>query len=434
MVEEYIVMALSVVIMLIGVWVSSDILFEEKSKKGIKGIVWLILSSMMISIFNMDKSAGITDVTKIIIVFIITTLQNKDRYKRRISDSIIGSAIVYANILMSEVVVQIILSLLNQIIEIDLINLKYTIIASLMTDIITLMIIILLKRKYLKVYQRIQNIDTKLITTILTIFLVIIIVSGIIPLKRLELGIDMLIVIILIVGFFTIGLYIIMERVEMDRIVEKYKQLSDYAKVNEGLLEDYRVTSHENRNHLIVIDNMVPKSNKKVHEYIKSILDNGEMNKYYFINELKNIPITELKGFINYKLMEMLNEEINLQINISEQIKKSKLRRLTLKEKDDLYNVVGILLDNAYEATRESKEKELVLEMHKEKSTVVIMIANTYQGEIEIEKISEYGYSSKGRNHGTGLYIVEKIITKNQRFQKETSIMENYFIQSITIQ
>ena len=434
MVEEYIVMALSVVIMLIGVWVSSDILFEEKSKKGIKGIVWLILSSMMISIFNMDKSAGITDVTKIIIVFIITTLQNKDRYKRRISDSIIGSAIVYANILMSEVVVQIILSLLNQIIEIDLINLKYTIIASLMTDIITLMIIILLKRKYLKVYQRIQNIDTKLITTILTIFLVIIIVSGIIPLKRLELGIDMLIVIILIVGFFTIGLYIIMERVEMDRIVEKYKQLSDYAKVNEGLLEDYRVTSHENRNHLIVIDNMVPKSNKKVYEYIKSILDNGEMNKYYFINELKNIPITELKGFINYKLMEMLNEGINLQINISEQIKKSKLRRLTLKEKDDLYNVVGILLDNAYEATRESKEKELVLEMHKEKSTVVIMIANTYQGEIEIEKISEYGYSSKGRNHGTGLYIVEKIITKNQRFQKETSIMENYFIQSITIQ
>ena len=434
MVEEYIVMALSVVIMLIGVWVSSDILFEEKSKKGIKGIVWLILSSMMISIFNMDKSAGITDVTKIIIVFIITTLQNKDRYKRRISDSIIGSAIVYANILMSEVVVQIILSLLNQIIEIDLINLKYTIIASLMTDIITLMIIILLKRKYLKVYQRIQNIDTKLITTILTIFLVIIIVSGIIPLKRLELGIDMLIVIILIVGFFTIGLYIIMERVEMDRIVEKYKQLSDYAKVNEGLLEDYRVTSHENRNHLIVIDNMVPKSNKKVHEYIKSILDNGEMNKYYFINELKNIPITELKGFINYKLMEMLNEGINLQINISEQIKKSKLRRLTLKEKDDLYNVVGILLDNAYEAARESKEKELVLEMHKEKSTVVIMIANTYQGEIEIEKISEYGYSSKGRNHGTGLYIVEKIITKNQRFQKETSIMENYFIQSITIQ
>lgn len=433
MVVEYVRLTLSVMIMLIGVWLSSDILFEEKSRKDIKGIILIVLSSLLVSIFNMDKSAGMTDFTKIIIVFIITVLLNKGRYKIRISDSILGSVTVYANILMSEVVVQIILSLLNQMIEIDLLNLKYTIIVSLMTDVIALMIMILLKRKYLKLYKRVQNINSSLVTTILTIFLVIIVVSGIIPLKRLEFGIDMLIVIVLIVGFFIIGLYIIMERVEMDQIIGKYKQLSDYAKVNEGLLEDYRVTCHENKNHLIIIDNMIPKNNKKAHEYIKSILDNENMNKYYFINELGNIPLTELKGFINYKLMEMLNEGINLQINISEQIKRSKLRKLTLKEKDDLYNIVGVLLDNAYEASTESKEKEVILEMYKEKSNIVIMIANTYRGEVKIDKISEYGYTSKGRNHGTGLYIVEKIITKNQRFTKETSLMDNYFIQFIRI-
>lgn len=433
MVVEYVRLTLSVMIMLIGVWLSSDILFEEKSRKDIKGIILIVLSSLLVSIFNMDKSAGMTDFTKIIIVFIITVLLNKGRYKIRISDSILGSVTVYANILMSEVVVQIILSLLNQMIEIDLLNLKYTIIVSLMTDVIALMIMILLKRKYLKLYKRVQNINPSLVTTILTIFLVIIVVSGIIPLKRLEFGIDMLIVIVLIVGFFIIGLYIIMERVEMDQIIGKYKQLSDYAKVNEGLLEDYRVTCHENKNHLIIIDNMIPKNNKKAHEYIKSILDNENMNKYYFINELGNIPLTELKGFINYKLMEMLNEGINLQINISEQIKRSKLRKLTLKEKEDLYNIVGVLLDNAYEASTESKEKEVILEMYKEKSNIVIMIANTYRGEVKIDKISEYGYTSKGRNHGTGLYIVEKIITKNQRFTKETSLMDNYFIQFIRI-
>lgn len=433
MVVEYVRLTLSVMIMLIGVWLSSDILFEEKSRKDIKGIILIVLSSLLVSIFNMDKSAGMTDFTKIIIVFIITVLLNKGRYKIRISDSILGSVTVYANILMSEVVVQIILSLLNQMIEIDLLNLKYTIIVSLMTDVIALMIMILLKRKYLKLYKRVQNINSSLVTTILTIFLVIIVVSGIIPLKRLEFGIDMLIVIVLIVGFFIIGLYIIMERVEMDQIIGKYKQLSDYAKVNEGLLEDYRVTCHENKNHLIIIDNMIPKNNKKAHEYIKSILDNENMNKYYFINELGNIPLTELKGFINYKLMEMLNEGINLQINISEQIKRSKLRKLTLKEKEDLYNIVGVLLDNAYEASTESKEKEVILEMYKEKSNIVIMIANTYRGEVKIDKISEYGYTSKGRNHGTGLYIVEKIITKNQRFTKETSLMDNYFIQFIRI-
>jgi len=433
MIIEYIGLSLSVMIMLIGVWLSSDILFEDKSKKDKKGVFLVILSSLLVSIFNIDKKAGMTDFTKIIIVFIITILLNKSRYKIRISESIIGSVIVYANILMSEVVVQIILLILNQMIEIDLLNLKYTILTSLMTDVIALMIMIILKRKYLKLYQKIQNIDSGLITTVLTIFLVIIVVSGIIPLKRLEFGIDMLIVIILIVGFFIIGLYIIMERVEMEQIEGKYKQLSDYAKVNEGLLADYKMNNHENRNHLIVIDNMIPKSNKKVHEYIKSILDNENMDKYYFINELKNIPITELKGFINYKLMEMLSKGIKLEINISEEIGKSKLRKLTLKEKDALYNIVGVLLDNAYEASKESKEKEVILEMHKEKSIVVMMIANTYQGEVELDKISEYGYTTKGENHGTGLYIVEKMISKHQRFTKETSLIDHYFIQSISI-
>ena len=48
-----------------------------------------------------------------------------------------------------------------------------------------------------------------------------------------------------------------MERVEMEQIEGKYKQLSDYAKVNEGLLADYKMNNHENRNHLIVIDNMI---------------------------------------------------------------------------------------------------------------------------------------------------------------------------------
>jgi len=62
------------------------------------------------------------------------------------------------------------------------------------------------------------------------------------------------------------------------------------------------------------------------------------------------------------------------------------------------------------------------------------MIANTYRGKVEIDKISEYGYSSKGKNHGTGLYIVENIIVKNKKFTKETSLMDNYFIQTIKIQ
>lgn len=311
--------------------------------------------------------------------------------------------------------------------------LKYNIVISLVVVIISLLVLKLLKKNYLKLYRKIKTNDTNLVGVIVLVFAIIIIISGIMPLKQLDLGIEMLILLLLMIGFFIIGLYIVYEKIEKQKEFEKYTQLSEYSKVNEGLLEAYRVSCHENKNHLIIIDNMVPKSNKKVHQYISSIINNEQMDKYYFINELKNIPITELKGFINFKLMKMLDEKIKLQINVSPEIMKSKLKRLSLKEKEILYNIIGVLIDNAYEASRESKEKEVVLQMYKEESAVVILLANTYKGKVEIEKVAEYGYTSKGKNHGTGLYMVDKLIKKNEKMEIETSLLDNYFIQILKI-
>ena len=62
-----------------------------------------------------------------------------------------------------------------------------------------------------------------------------------------------------------------------------------------------------------------------------------------------------------------------------------------------------------------------------------LIIANTYKGKVEIEKIDEYGYSSKGPNRGTGLHIVNEIINRNPLFKKETSLLDNYFVQTLTI-
>ena len=131
--------------------------------------------------------------------------------------------------------------------------------------------------------------------------------------------------------------------------------------------------------------------------------------------------------------MTMINENMDLQINVSPEIKNSKLRDLSQKDKIDLYNITGVLLDNACDASKESTERQVVFTMYKEREDVVMMIANTYKGEIDVNRVSEYGYSTKGKNHGTGLYIVDKVISKNPKFTKETSIIENYFIQIIRI-
>lgn len=431
---EYIRMVIATFIMFVSVWIGADILFEEKSKKEFLGILMIIIGSLIVSIFNMKLLVSYIGYAKVLVVFLMMIFFFNKNYRVKTSDSLIGSAIIYANLAISELIAALIISVIERLFSVDILtSLRYGIILDLITVIISLSILKILNKKYLQLFGKIKNNDTKLVTAIMAVFVIVIIISGIIPLNDIKLGIEMILITMVIVGFIIVGAYIFLESIEKDNMLKEYEQLSDYAKANENLLEDYRVRCHESNNHLIIIDHMIPKSNKKAHEYINSLLNDHKMNKYYFINELKNIPITELKGFINFKLMIMINENMNLQINVSPEITNSKLRRLSQKDKTDLYNIVGVLLDNAYDASKESKEKEVVFTMYKEGTTIVLMVANTHKGKIDIDRISEYGYSTKGKNHGTGLYIVDKIINKNPRFTKETSTMENYFIQTIRI-
>ena len=48
-------------------------------------------------------------------------------------------------------------------------------------------------------------------------------------------------------------------------------------------------------------------------------------------------------------------------------------------------------------------------------------------------KIDNKGYSTKGKNHGNGLYLAKKIIEKNSNIEVKTNIINNYFVKRIII-
>ena len=68
-----------------------------------------------------------------------------------------------------------------------------------------------------------------------------------------------------------------------------------------------------------------------------SALNKTQNNKYYWLTELKYVPSQELKGFMNYKILEMMNEKIDVEINISREIKKSSVKNYSSKDKENLY-------------------------------------------------------------------------------------------------
>lgn len=426
-------------IILLGYWITSKMIFGEKRKLTKKTSGMILFLSIIIGGTTIEKpELALAIAQKSMIPFLVLFL-SKEESENKVCDCFIGTFLVYVTMMVSEFVwhtlnIEIIEKIgFKTIFQEGWMELgKEPIIESIVTVGILCFLVSKLQKFYQKLYHTIQEKEKDHISILLMgIVLVISILET--DLIRSSQRIDLLMILSLstVLGIFI--LYMIQRKMDKENLIGKYKYVLEYAKVNEGILESYRLTAHETQNHLIILDNMIPKSNKKAHDYIATLTEEKTLKKYYFVNDLKNIPITELKGFINYKMMRMINEKIEVQVTVSKEIERSKLGRLKRKEKEDLYNIIGVLLDNAYEGAKESRKKEVILQIYEEGKEVIVMIANTYKGKIEEEKLGKYGYSTKGENHGVGLHLIDTILKKDKRFEKETSLMNPYFIQKIRI-
>ena len=389
---------------------------------------------IMFSIFTLFSNVIDDNAIKGLISYVLLMTFNKTIFKEKWNKIIIGSFIEFVLMLLSEAVIAIILSIILKILNLNEVGIvKDTLIINFIIPLLCYFIVI----KYEKLLKEILNKNLANDKGIIVISLMIILTLSIlvfkIPITKWNFNSEFMTLMLLLVLFCFIGMYMYNQRVETQKITDKYAKLAEYAKNNEGLLEEYRMNLHENKNRLIAIDNMVPAKYKEIHEYIGELIEKNKSSKYYWLTELKYVPSPELKGFMNYKIMEMIDSKLEVEVNISRELDKKVIKNYNVKDKEELYSIVGIFLDNAHEAAKISKEKAVSIQMFMEKKDCKLIIANTYKGKIELDKIDEYGYSSKGANRGTGLHIVSEIVSRNPLFEKETGILDNYFVQTLTI-
>lgn len=231
---------------------------------------------------------------------------------------------------------------------------------------------------------------------------------------------------------FNLVLILFQEIEKREALNKNYKKIVEYSEFTEGLLTEYKSFVHEYKNKLLTIKGIADPKNKELQEYIDSILEEKGISNYRWLLELKNIPIAGAKGLINFKLCKMKELNIDVEVYISEEIAKLKENFLTNQEKNDLYTILGIILDNAIEASLESQDKMISLQLYKEEEEIVILLANTFK-HIQLDHMEEKGVSSKGPNRGIGLYLLQNIIKHSNVFFKETSIFDNFFVQKISI-
>ena len=212
--------------------------------------------------------------------------------------------------------------------------------------------------------------------------------------------------------------------------IEKTEVLLNFMSKYEKIIDDNRVNRHEMLNNLLMLKCIKNKNSKEYNELLDSLIDNSS-NRGIKIKNIYNLP-SGLKGIFYYKLYGLENKNYNININVSKLISKS-IEKISHDNYTILYRVVGIILDNAIEAASLTTNKIINVDIYKENNSVVIEISNSYKGEIDLNKINNKDYSTKGEGRGLGLYIINNLIKNNDNISLNQEIIDDIFCSKIIV-
>ena len=253
--------------------------------------------------------------------------------------------------------------------------------------------------------------------------------------KTFEFNNNIITYLVIIVMLICILLYLFKQKIENEKISKKYDELLDVMKSYESDIEEQRTLRHETKNEFATIKCKLQdkEDNKTIIEYIDSVIGEKEKAGSTKYSKFKYLPSNGLKGFFYYKFIEAEKKGISVSVNISKQIENSFLKDIETKDFKDLARIIGVYLDNAIEASSTSEDKKLGIEMYLIKEKIEIIITNTFNNEINLDKIGKELFSTKGKHRGHGLLLVNKILSENNKFEAKNEIRGNIYIQSLKI-
>ncbi|WP_294343306.1 GHKL domain-containing protein [uncultured Clostridium sp.] len=210
------------------------------------------------------------------------------------------------------------------------------------------------------------------------------------------------------------------------------ENLKGYTKNLEMMYTDMRKFRHDYINIIASIAGFIEERDIDglAEHFSKNIypLNSKMNNNNYRLGLLKNIELPEIKGLISSKIIHAQELGIEVGIDILETIDDIKMDTI------DFTRCMGIILDNAVEASIESEKKILNIAFINKNKSLIVVVENTFPLNIPpIYKMFKYGFSTKGDNRGIGLSNLREITNKYQKVSLETVIKEDKFVQNLII-
>lgn len=174
-------------------------------------------------------------------------------------------------------------------------------------------------------------------------------------------------------------------------------ELAQYAnKISLKHLKDLEVENtrinkfkHDTNNHLAILNELI-EVNTPAADYLNKMQDKFKSNLLirsgnFYVDACINAKI-RLFPEINFDISAIVSKDINIQ-------------------EDDLCSLLFNLIDNAVEATKNTKDNNVCIKITSIKQMLLIKISNPNIGDLTFE-------TEKGKGHGQGMTIIKEIIKK----------------------
>ncbi len=252
------------------------------------------------------------------------------------------------------------------------------------------------------------------------IFVILVGMAIFLNLDNLDLSI-LLMAIILLLGFS----FILLIRVRIN-LIENEKFLKLLKKNNEFYLkieDENRIFKHNLMAKILSIKSV---SGKKARELIDDFLKSFNKNIDFSIH-IQDMPYG-LNGIIYEKIYPYIGK---LHIKIDNKINFDIFTKLKPRRYNVFVEKMIIALDNAIEASLNSVEKLLVINLYFEDESIIMDIKNTFSTNLNLEELGKVNYSTKSNKdyklHGLGLFSA----LRNNEVTMSIKIVNNLFITRI---
>ena len=373
---------------------------------------------------------------RLVVIFVLLVAINYFLVSKEIKKSIILVVISHMLLAFTEFSFVIICSIIfgNSIYE-----LLYEPLPSILLNIYILVVSIfiihrqLVKNIFLLLYNNTKNKENIIYPLIIIFTLVIATVES-----HMKLPLPLVLTTNIIMAIVFISIIITSTKIQenYNKINSKYQTSISSLKEYEVMIDKFRVDTHENKNEFLTIRNMLKDKNNKedIVKYIDKLVDNKIKDNDKIMKKTAKIPSGGLRATIYSKLCLMEKLKIKYTLNISRDIRTTDLIDLDEDLVLKICKILGVFLDNAIEAVKSLKKKEIAIEMYNIDNELCIDITNNFKGNLDLDKINNMKYTTKGEGHGYGLTLINNILNEeSEKLENEKSINRDAFTQTLKI-